>query len=222
MRIKANEQRLATLLSIVGYGALHVYNAFYWDENEPKTIENVIIKFRTYCKPKKNVTYERFVFMSRKQKSNESINDYLVALRNLIKQCEYGSLTDSILKDAIVMGLRNKKTQEILLREADLNLDKCINIVQAAERAHNHSYFIAQEKNNDESMDIDKVTASNNNEKPKRCKFCGNEHVWGRKHCPAFGKSCSNCGGSNHFMKVCKTKKNKISMVEEENEFEIH
>ena len=83
LRSKPNEQRLATLLSIVGYDALHVYNAFYWAENEPKTIENVLLKFRVYCKPKKNVTYERFVFMSRKQKCKESINDFLPSNVNM-------------------------------------------------------------------------------------------------------------------------------------------
>ena len=60
---KSNEQRVATLLSIIGYDALQVYNAFYWNNDEQKTVESVMNKFGVYCKPKKNVTYERFTFI---------------------------------------------------------------------------------------------------------------------------------------------------------------
>ena len=74
--------------------------------------------------------------MSRKQRSNETIDDYIVTLRNLIVSCNYEQLTDSILRDAIVMGVKNNKMRESLLRESELSLDKCINIARAMERAH--------------------------------------------------------------------------------------
>ena len=70
-----------------------------------KSVETVIEKFDAYCKPKRNVTYERFMFNSRKQQKNESIDEYIVTLKNLIINCEYQQLTDSLLKDAIVMGI---------------------------------------------------------------------------------------------------------------------
>ena len=207
---KPEPQRVATLLSIIGYEALIVYNAFDWSHDEQKTVQNVLQRFENYCMPKKNVTYERFVFLSRKQKQNENINDYIVALRNLVRNCEYGNLTDSVVRDAIVMGTRNKKTQEILLRENNLTLDSCVNIVRAAERAKQHSNFITDDKEeNQEMMEVDKITdgrgttARRNN--LSKCKYCGNNHVWGRKNCPANGKTCSKCGRNDHFAKVCRS-----------------
>ena len=57
------------------------------------------------------------------------------------------------------MGTRNKKSQEILLRENNLTLDSCVNIVRAAERAKQHSNFITDDKeDNQEIMEVDKIT----------------------------------------------------------------
>ena len=40
-----------------------------------------------------------------------------------------------------------------------------------------------------------------------RCKFCGREHAFDRKQCPAFGKRCHICGQNNHFAKMCESPK---------------
>lgn len=40
----------------------------------------------------------------------------------------------------------------------------------------------------------------------KECKFCGQCHVWRKEACPAFGKTCSDCGYKNHFAIKCRSK----------------
>ena len=42
------------------------------------------------------------------------------------------------------------------------------------------------------------------NKKISQCKFCGNDHLWKKELCPAFNKTCSNCGKLNHFRKQCR------------------
>lgn len=37
----------------------------------------------------------------------------------------------------------------------------------------------------------------------KTCRYCGNVHLGGRDHCPAYRKTCRLCGTDNHFTKVC-------------------
>ena len=105
LRTASEEQRLATtLLSVIGTEAPIVYNAFTWSTEETQTVEIVLMKFEAYCKPKRNNAYERYLFMSRKQKSNEKIEDYIIALRNPIIDCKYEHLADSILRDQIIMA----------------------------------------------------------------------------------------------------------------------
>ena len=38
------------------------------------------------------------------------------------------------------------------------------------------------------------------------CKFCTSRHVRKKEECPAWGKTCSNCGGRNHFAARCVAK----------------
>ena len=123
---KTGQIRVATLLSIIGYDALQVYNAFGWNEHDQLTTDNIIAKFKNYCKPKKNHSYERCIFMSRKQKKNESIDDFVVAIRNLVKHCNYEQLTDSLVRDTIIMGIHNRKTKECLLREKNQSFIRCV------------------------------------------------------------------------------------------------
>ena len=35
------------------------------------------------------------------------------------------------------------------------------------------------------------------------CKYCGGQHEPVKTQCPAYGKSCHNCGKANHFHTVC-------------------
>ena len=78
---KTEEVRVATLLPVIGSDALQAYNTFQWQTDEHVSVQAVLGKFECYCTPKKNTSYERFVFMNRKQKKDESIEDYAVALR---------------------------------------------------------------------------------------------------------------------------------------------
>ena len=223
LKSSSNEQRLATLLSVIGTEALIVYNAFTWSPNEVKTVESTLAKFEVYCKPKRNITYERYLFLSRKQQKNESVDDYIVALRNLIVNCDYEQLTDSILRDAIVLGIKCDRLRESLLREQDLSLDKCVNIARTSERARKHFVMFSSEKYDDEPMEVNKVSPKV--EKRINCKYCGYAHQLIKEKCPARGKKCYKCGGMNHFISKCmkkveSEKPEDVKMVAEEIEDE--
>ena len=49
---------------------------------------------------------------------------------------------------------------------------------------------------------------SNQRDTQQRRKYSGkNQRHASKENCPAFGKSCKNCGKNNHFAAVCKQKK---------------
>ena len=114
---KESKQVLATLLTVIGRDSLEIHNTFEWGQDEVKTATSVLDKFRKYCKPRKNITYERFMLMTRKQKMNEQIDDFVKDLRILADTCEYGPLKDSIIKDAFVLGVRDNRLRENFLRK---------------------------------------------------------------------------------------------------------
>ncbi|KAG1933985.1 hypothetical protein F2P79_020123 [Pimephales promelas] len=55
--------------------------------------------------PKPLVIAERFRFQKRDQKEGESVTDYIVAIRQLSKDCEYGTHLDDALRDRLEKGL---------------------------------------------------------------------------------------------------------------------
>ena len=54
---------------------------------------------------------------TRDQKEGETADEYITAL---IETCEYGTLKEDILRDRLVVGIRDKRMSEKLQLEADL------------------------------------------------------------------------------------------------------
>ncbi|XP_068681210.1 uncharacterized protein [Montipora foliosa] len=131
---KESAIRVATLLTVIGNDAYDVFNMITWDaEGDDKRIDKVLQKFEEHCEPKKNVTYERYQFFSRAQKSGETIDEYVTELRKLSETCEFGTLRNSLIKDRIVLGVNNCTTRERLLGVHVLTLEKAVDVVRSAE-----------------------------------------------------------------------------------------
>ncbi len=79
-------------------------------------------KFREVCSPETNVTMERHSFNTRNQKPGETIEAYVSTLRNKAKTCNFGALTDELIRDRLVCGIDNDSVRRVLLRESDLTL----------------------------------------------------------------------------------------------------
>lgn len=68
------------------------------------------------------------------QAAGESINNYVASLRSLSKTCNYGGLTDNLLRNRIVVGFLDKGIRMKLLQpESKLSLHSCIDICSANE-----------------------------------------------------------------------------------------
>ena len=128
--------RVSTLLSIIGEDATKVFDTFQWNEDEnEEDPASVIAKFDVYCEPRTQVIYERYRFNNRKQEPGENIATYLTELKTIATNCKHDEITaDEILRDRIVLGIRDDKICERLLRSNDLTLRKAIDIVKAAEQ----------------------------------------------------------------------------------------
>lgn len=90
-------------------------------------------QFEAFCKPRKNITWERHIFNTRNQKSSEPIDQYVTDLRNKSKGCEFGELTDGLIRDRIVCGIHDDQARRRLLKEDSLTLGKAIDICRASE-----------------------------------------------------------------------------------------
>ena len=82
-----------------------------------------------------NETYEFFRFFSRQQRETETVSAYIAEVRRLAGTCNFGSISDRLVRDRIVCGIRDKALQKSFLEDSKLTLKKSIDSCKAAEKA---------------------------------------------------------------------------------------
>ena len=116
---KAEEIQGASLLYLVGEEAFGVFNTFQFAaEDDKNKIKPVFEQFEAYCSPRMNVTHEHYKFFTHVQGS-KFIDVYITELKVVSKQCEFGDLGDSLIRDRIVCGIKSNYLRERLLREPE-------------------------------------------------------------------------------------------------------
>ena len=112
------------------------------------------------------------------------------------------------MHDRIVLTCPGRRLQERLLREADLTLDKALDLCRAAETTQRQLRAIKTGSDQPSSTltSIEAVRSQHYATQRKTCGNCGTIHL--PKACPAYGKDCSACHKRNHFAAYCRFSKN--------------
>ena len=122
------------MLTCIGSVALDVIDAMAFDtEDQRKDPEIILAKVEKYCIGECNKTDERYVFNRRDQETSESVDAYVTALRKLAKTCNYGSLTDPLIRDRMVVGISDNSARKKLQKTSKLSLSQCIDICRSSE-----------------------------------------------------------------------------------------
>ena len=224
--------QIATIQSIPGIKARRVLKTL---PNIPgdvteRTVGGILTALETYCVPRKNTTYERYVFRITIHE-DRSFDIFVTDLRRKADYCDFGAIKDSLIRDQIGVGINDPKLRERLLRETDLTLEKAIKLCRITEQSQEQSKIFISPTTQTGSIDAVRkteppvdITKSKNEDSRRimKCKFCATSHV--RGNCPAYGATCHNCNGRNHYARCCFKSKNgteerRVRLVEvEENE----
>ncbi|CAB3978166.1 Hypothetical predicted protein [Paramuricea clavata] len=115
--------------------ALDVFDGLdFANEDERKDIDVVVSKLEKYGIGETNETYGWYCFNKRDQESHETVDAYFAALRTLAKTCNFGNLEDNLIRDRIVIGIKDNATQNKLLQVSKLTLQQSIDIVLSCEK----------------------------------------------------------------------------------------
>ena len=102
---KPDVRLIALLLTVAGPQAVEVFNTFMFDsEDDKEKFDMVVTKFDEHRSPKKNETYERYVFRSRLQMLAERFDAFVTDLKLKARTCNFGVLRDSMIQDDIFSG----------------------------------------------------------------------------------------------------------------------
>ena len=186
----------------------------------------------TYVKPKSEI-YARHILATRKQESGENLDQFLQALYNLAKECEFKAVDanrnrEDHVRDAYISGLRSGSIRQRLLESKNIRItdihDQARTLELAERRAESwsSSSCMAMESNSSkpnptektkdvkvgipEREDSASLNAVNGNVASQSCYFCGySKHQ--RDKCPAKTSTCAYCKKVGHWARVCKNAK---------------
>ena len=171
---------------------------------EKKTLDEIADILLKHYNPTRMVTVERYKFNKRCQENEESMADYIVAIRDLARTCEFGTFLDDALRDRVVCGIKSDSTRMMLLKDENLTMEKATKIACAMEMAKKESACFGQSVKVEE---VHKMVYKYKDNVYNKCKYCGNKHK--NKDCSAKKWKCFNCQEVGHSAKVCTKKKSK-------------
>ena len=122
-----------TLIYCMGDRADDILRSFKLPEEDSKKYKVVKDKFEGHFVKRRNVIFERAKFNSRKQEPSEPVDVFITALYTLAENCNYGTLHDEMVRDRIVVGIRDSSLSEKLQLDAELTLSTAVVKVRQAE-----------------------------------------------------------------------------------------
>eukprot|EP00057_Strongylocentrotus_purpuratus_P007672 XP_011662146.1 PREDICTED: uncharacterized protein K02A2.6-like [Strongylocentrotus purpuratus] len=224
LHAKTKEYQRAVFLNTAGPEALRVFNSLTFNALADGTREDeyditlIMKKLTDVIVGERNETYERYVFNKREQKETENIDTYVNNLREMVKSCNFGELQESLLRDRVVLGIRDHGTRRLLLQKRKLTLSQAIDICRSAEATASQLRELGEESRDSVHGVRPKPRRSDVRKKDVRkeshkrwettiqCKYCGKKHRKMKEECPAYGKKCNKCQKMNHFACCCNTK----------------
>lgn len=150
--------QVAQLIHYIGVEGIRIYNTFTLNEDDNKKLKKVLKCFENHFLPKKNLSYERFKFFTRRQAENEPMEQFITDLKNLALTCELSDLKDSLIKNLIICGLQNEELRLKLLDEDDKHdLHSAIQVCIRYENTKEQSNIITKNKSASATVEIEAI-----------------------------------------------------------------
>ena len=121
---ESGERQASTLLYCLGDDAEDVLLSSEISDEDRKDYAKVVSTFDGYFQVRKNVIFERARFNRRSQRDGENAEEYIAALYSLAENCQYGALKEEMIRDRLVVGIRDSALSERLQLDAKLTLEK--------------------------------------------------------------------------------------------------
>ena len=131
------EKKVQALTLCFSRETLSVVQNLGLSDADKQDITAIITAIKTYIDGHINESVECRHFRRRIQQPGESFDDFLLALRELVKTCNFctNECTQKNICDQLIEGILDGDTVEDLLQIKDLTLDKAIQVCQAQEAA---------------------------------------------------------------------------------------
>ena len=230
---KDKKIQVATLKSLMGAECKKILKRLQLTDDDMKEPAIILGALQDHFVPVRNILYERYIFHNTEQQAHETIDQYLIKLRQLAEPCQFGALEDEMVRDRLVLGCGDSAARTRLFREKSCDLKKAVESLRISEttseqlkkiegggdKEQEPVNFVEKEgpkkKRPERSIKRSKSSTGRHLKQERECIYCGGQHVYDKNKCPAFGKTCRKCGKLNHFQSVC-LQKQSVHYVQED------
>lgn len=141
------------------------------DKPRTKSYAQLAKALSDHYKPKTLAIMERFRFHTGNQQESESVSDFVLALKQLSTNCDFGAHLDDAPRDKLVSGLRSEAIQRKLLAESNVTFKSACDTALSIEMASTKLHWNSQEKEKRvqqliECMNKEKRASSNSHISP--------------------------------------------------------
>ncbi|XP_055706137.1 uncharacterized protein LOC129803531 [Phlebotomus papatasi] len=214
-----------TLMGPICYGKL--VSLLSPAKPESKTYKDIMLVLQEHYSETNNVISERCQFNMRFRREAESVEDYIIELKHMSEECNFGEFLDEALRDRLVSGINDQQIQSKLFLVQDLTWEKAKNMCIAEFRSRRNvksmesavSGLNKVEKKPETTVQRvqkkstprgkgkkhrSQSSSGQGNDRDFSCGRCGLSH--GKNECRATSSTCRLCGKKGHWAAMCRTK----------------
>jgi len=150
---KEDARKVSTLLYCLEEESDDVLTSANTSEHEQENDVAVIEKFDTFFKGRRN---ERARNNRRDQMEGESEKS-ITCLYGVVETCEYGTLKEEMLRDRLVVGIRDLAMSQKLQREAGLTLERAKKAIRQKEAVHEQQQQLRGDGSAKDPLVVDEI-----------------------------------------------------------------
>ena len=124
---------MATLKMQWAKSARTFSSKFSSSDDELKCHKSILDKVQEHFAPSRNVLHERYLFHTADQQANETVDQYVIRLRQLAEKCKFTQLETEMIRDRLVLRTKDKAARARLFRKKECDVKRAIESLRISE-----------------------------------------------------------------------------------------
>ena len=168
---------------------------FYSLPDTGTTYDEAMAALEKQFKPKVNIVVARHQFRQRAQRADESVPQYMAALRELAATCEYAAMENEMLRDQLVEKAFAPAVREKLLMEQTLTIDSAVKLACQVE----HALQSCNTLTGNATAPVHAVTQKPRQKKKFKQRATDSKQHGTAQRAPQSQRECYRCGSTKHL-----------------------